>query len=113
MPNTWACPPAAGQGRRCAGTTGMADLLDGDGPAYHVLAFSAPNVDELTGDFGMEDPDRLRARPGWRAADRWVGDGQPVRGLADVRLSSETRVNTSYAGPVAMRFGGLQVAGRD
>jgi hypothetical protein len=33
--------------------------------------------------------------------------------LADVRLSSETRLFTSYAGPMAMRFASLQVAGSD
>ncbi len=92
----------------------MADLLDGDGPAYQVLAFSAPNVDELTGDFGMEirigyerGPDGVRPLTGGSVT------GNLFEALADVRLSSETRVNTSYAGPVAMRFGSLQVAGRD
>jgi predicted Zn-dependent protease len=96
------------------GTTPMADLLDGDGPTYHVLAFSAPNVDELTGDFGMEirigyerGPDGVRPLTGGSVT------GNLFEALADVRLSAETRVNTSYAGPLAMRFGSLQVAGRD
>jgi PmbA protein len=97
-----------------SGSTPMADLLDGDGPAYHVLAFSAPNVDELTGEFGME------IRIGY---ERGPGGVQPLTGgsvtgnlfeaLADIRLSSETRVNNTYAGPVAIRFGSLQVAGQD
>jgi PmbA protein len=97
-----------------AGTTPLAELMDGDGPVYHVVAFSAPNVDELTGDFGMEirvgyerDADGVRPLTGGSVT------GNLFEALADVRLSSETRVNTSYAGPVAMRFGSLQVAGRD
>jgi PmbA protein len=96
------------------GTTPMADLLDGDGPTYHVLAFSAPNVDALTGDFGMEirigyerGPDGVRPLTGGSVT------GNLFEALADVRLSSETRVNASYAGPVAIRFGSLQVAGQD
>jgi PmbA protein len=92
----------------------MADLLDGDGPTYHVLAFSAPNVDALTGDFGMEirigyerGPDGVRPLTGGSVT------GNLFEALADVRLASETRVNASYAGPVAIRFGSLQVAGQD
>ena len=104
----------AGMAQVAPGTTPMADLLDGDGPAYHVLAFSAPNVDELTGDFGMEirigyerGPDGIRPLAGGSVT------GNLFEALADVRLSSETRVNTSYAGPMAIRFGSLQVAGQD
>ena len=71
MPNTWACWPTAGQGHKVRrSTTGMADLLDGDGPAYHVLSLLRPDVDELTGDFGMEirigyerGPDGVQPRP--------------------------------------------------
>ena len=36
------------------GTTSRADLLTGDGPVLEVLDFSAPNVEALSGDFGME-----------------------------------------------------------
>lgn len=39
--------------------------------------------------------------------------GNLFTALAEVTLSSETRLFTSYAGPVAMRFARLQVAGRD
>ena len=109
--------PASGRPGTAQVTPGsipMADLLDSDGPAYHVLAFSAPNVDELTGDFGMEirigyehGPDGVQPLTGGSVT------GNLFEALADVRLSSETRVNTSYAGPLAMRFGSLQVAGRD
>ena len=103
-----------GMAQLAPGSTPMADLLDGDGPTYHVLAFSAPNVDELTGDFGMEirigyerGPDGVRPLTGGSVT------GNLFEALADVRLASETRVNTSYAGPVAIRFGSLQVAGQD
>ena len=103
-----------GMAQLMPGTTPMADLLDGDGPAYHVLAFSAPNVDELTGDFGMEirvgyerGPDGVRPLTGGSVT------GNLFEALADVRLAAETRVNTAYAGPVAIRFGSLQVAGQD
>jgi PmbA protein len=103
-----------GMAQLMPGTTPMADLLDGDGPAYHVLAFSAPNVDELTGDFGMEI--RIgyeRGAHGVRPLTGGSVTGNLFEALADVRLSSETRVNTSYAGPVGIRFGSLQVAGQD
>ncbi|HEX6473839.1 MAG TPA: metallopeptidase TldD-related protein [Candidatus Limnocylindria bacterium] len=103
-----------GMAQLMPGTTPMADLLDGDGPAYHVLAFSAPNVDELTGDFGMEirvgyerGPDGVRPLTGGSVT------GNLFEALADVRLASETRINTAYAGPAAIRFGSLQVAGQD
>jgi len=103
-----------GMAQLMPGTTPMADLLDSDGPAYHVLAFSAPNVDELTGDFGMEirigyerGPDGVRPLTGGSVT------GNLFEALADVRLSSETRVNTSYAGPVGIGCGSLQVAGQD
>jgi predicted Zn-dependent protease len=103
-----------GMAQLMPGTTPMADLLDGDGPTYHVLAFSAPNVDELTGDFGMEirigyerGPDGVRPLTGGSVT------GNLFEALADVRLASETRVNTAYAGPVGIRFGSRQVAGQD
>jgi PmbA protein len=97
-----------------AGSTSEGELLDGDGPICQVVAFSAPNVDALTGDFGME------IRLGY---ERGPGGVVPITGgsvtgnlfeaLADVTLASETRVFASYAGPIAMRFGKLQIAGRD
>jgi PmbA protein len=104
----------AGVAEILPGTTAMADLLEGDGPTYHVLAFSSPNVDELTGDFGMEirigyerGPDGVRPLTGGSVT------GNLFEALSDVRLSSETRLTTSYSGPMAIRFGSLQVAGED
>jgi PmbA protein len=110
-------------GLRATGLPGMAqvsagrrpesDLL-GESPAYQVIAFSAPNVDALTGDFGMEI--RLGYELGADGSRPITGGsvtGNLFEALADVQLSSETRLFTSYAGPVAMRFGSLQVAGLD
>lgn len=103
-----------GMAQVAAGTRQESQLLDDDQPLCHVLAFSAPNVDVLTGDFGME----IRLGYEHEAGGIHAVSGGSVTGnlfdaLADVRLSSETRVFTSYDGPVAMRFGNLQVAGRD
>jgi predicted Zn-dependent protease len=103
-----------GMAQIAAGTTTQARLLDGGEPFSHVVDFSAPNVDVLTGDFGMEirlgyehDADGIRAVTGGSVT------GNLFDALADVSLSSETRLHTSYDGPVAMRFGSLQVAGSD
>jgi predicted Zn-dependent protease len=103
-----------GMAQVAGGTTPEARLLDGDGPLCHVLAFSAPNVDVLTGDFGMEirlgyehDADGIHAVTGGSVT------GNLFEALADVTLSSETQVYTAYHGPLAMRFAELQVAGRD
>jgi PmbA protein len=103
-----------GMAQVSAGATPEAQLLDADEPLCHVLAFSAPNVDVLTGDFGME----IRLGYEHDSAGIHAVTGGSVTGnlfdaLADVSLSSETRVHTAYDGPVAMRFGSLQVAGRD
>ena len=109
--------PASGRpglAQVAAGATNSAQLLDGGEPVYEVVAFSAPNVDTLTGDFGMEI--RLGYEHGPHGVRPITGGsvtGNLFQALADVTLSSETRVFASYAGPVAMRFGSLQVAGSD
>jgi PmbA protein len=96
------------------GGTSMAELLAQDGPVYHVTAFSAPNVDVLTGDFGMEIRlGYLQAGAEVRPLTGGSVTGNLFAALADVRMSSETRLFTSYAGPLAMRFASLQVAGQD
>jgi PmbA protein len=96
------------------GTTPVADLLDGDEPVCHVLAFSAPNVDVLTGDFGMEI--RIGYERGPRGMRPLAGasvTGNLFDALADVRFSSEARQLATTYGPAAMRFGALQITGRD
>jgi PmbA protein len=109
-------PPTGrpGMAQVAPGATAEAQLLDGDGPVCQVVAFSAPNVDALTGDFGMEI--RLGYEHGADGPRPITGGsvtGNLFEALADVTLAAETRVHTAYAGPVAMRFGRLQVAGRD
>jgi PmbA protein len=96
------------------GRTPMPELLAQEGPVYHVTAFSAPNVDVLTGDFGMEirlgylhDGTEVRPVTGGSVT------GNLFAALADVQLSSETRLFAGYSGPLAMRFASLQVAGQD
>jgi PmbA protein len=96
------------------GTTPMAELLNGDEPVCHVLAFSAPNVDVLTGDFGMEI--RIGYERGPKGTRPLAGasvTGNLFEALANVRLSSEARQFATTYGPAAMRFGALQITGRD
>lgn len=97
-----------------AGTTSVDDLRAGDGPILEVLDFSASNVEPLSGDFGMEI----------RVANEWGPDGpRPITGgsitgnlfeaMANARFSSETIEFARFAGPAAIRFESLQVAGED
>jgi PmbA protein len=96
------------------GSTSSTELLAGDGAVLEVVAFSAPNVDVLTGDFGMEirlgyehGPDGRRPVAGGSLT------GNLFSAMAGARLSSETHQLATYAGPVAIRFDALQVAGED
>jgi PmbA protein len=96
------------------GTTPLADLLGGDGPVYHVAALSAPEVDSVTGDFGSE------IRLGYEVSG---GTVRPIKGgsvggnvfeaFADARFSREPLERGDYAGPRAVRFASLRVAGDD
>ena len=97
-----------------AGSTARAELLAGDGPVLEVRDFSATSVDQLSGNFGME------IRVGYE-----IGTGGPVpvtggsvtgnlfEALANARFSSETVQFARLAGPAAIRFESLQVAGAD
>ncbi len=96
------------------GPTPFADLLAADGPVIHVLAFSSPNVDGLTGNFGMEI--RVGYEIGPQGTIPLKGGsvtGNLFEALAAARFSSETGQDASYAGPRAIRFEGLQVTGTD
>lgn len=94
-----------------AGATPLGELL-ADGPLCHVVAFSAPNVDPVTGDMGME------IRLGYEVGPRGV---RPVKGgsvtgnlfaaFADARFSRETMSAHDYHGPLGVRFGELTVGG--
>lgn len=96
------------------GTTSHAELLKGDEPVLEVLDFSSPNVEALSGDFGME------IRVGYETS---AGGRQPITGgsvtgnlfeaMAAARFSIETSAFGEYAGPRAIRFESLQVAGSD
>lgn len=95
------------------GSAPRADLLvPDDGPLLEVVAFAAPSVDIWTGNFAME------IRLGYEHSG---GTVRPVRGgsvsgnlfeaMADARFSAEVDDLGAYAGPVAIRFGSLQVSG--
>ncbi|HEX6655952.1 MAG TPA: metallopeptidase TldD-related protein, partial [Candidatus Limnocylindria bacterium] len=96
------------------GTTSTAELQDGGEPVCHVMAFSAPNVDVLTGDFGMEIRIGYEYGPrGTRPLSGASVTGNLFEALGDVRLSSEAHQFATTLGPAAMRFGALQITGRD
>jgi len=95
-----------------AGSLPVESLLDGEGPLYHVVAFSAMSPDPLTGDFVGE------IRLGY---EMWKGRTRPVRGgsisgnlfdvLAAAQFSQETVFLGDYKGPRGMRFARITVAG--
>ncbi|HET7082249.1 MAG TPA: metallopeptidase TldD-related protein [Candidatus Limnocylindria bacterium] len=107
--------PATGRpgvAEMAVGTTSRADLLAGDGPVLEVLDFSAPNVEALSGDFGMEirvgyenDPSGRRAISGGSVT------GNLFEAMANARFSAESQGFAQVAGPSAIRFESLQVAG--
>jgi PmbA protein len=97
-----------------AGAASRASLLDGDGPVLEVLDFSSPNVEGLSGDFGMEirvgyehGPDGRRPITGGSVT------GNLFEAMANARFSAETMEFAQVVGPAAIRFESLQVAGAD
>ena len=109
--------PATGQSGLAEimpGPTPMADLLRGEPSVYQVVAFSAPNVDAVTGNLGMEI--RLGyeiGRDGARPIKGGSVSGNLFEAMAAARFSSETSQFPSFAGPRAIRFESMQVAGED
>jgi PmbA protein len=96
------------------GRSAQADLEEAELPVYLLLAFSAANVDALSGDFGMEvrlgyEIDREGRRP---IAGGSVS-GNLFEAMAAARFSRETVLMEGYFGPAAIRFDALQVAGED
>ncbi len=96
------------------GSTPRAELLAGDEPVLEVLDFSAPNVEAITGDFGMEirvgyehGPDGVRPITGGSVT------GNLFEAMANAHFSAETAEYAQFAGPAAIRFEALQVAGED
>jgi PmbA protein len=94
------------------GTTSRADLLAGDGPVLEVLDFSAPNVEALSGDFGMEIRVGYEHDPGGRrAVSGGSVTGNLFEAMANARFSAESQGFSQVVGPAAIRFESLQVAG--
>ncbi len=96
------------------GAASRAALLDGDGPVLEVLDFSSPNVEGISGDFGMEIRVAYETGPdGRRPITGGSVTGNLFEAMANARFSSETAEFAQYAGPAAIRFESLQVAGAD
>jgi predicted Zn-dependent protease len=101
------------------GTTPLPKLLRG--PALHVVKFSSPEIDPVTGDFGSEirlayevDGDTVVPVKGGSVS------GNVFEAFADARFSSSTSYQVAagfsagggdYFGPEAVRFASLRVAG--
>jgi PmbA protein len=96
------------------GATSRAGLLEGDEPVLEVLDFSAPNVEAVSGDFGMEIRIGYETgRDGRRPITGGSVTGNLFEAMANARLSAESQAFAEYAGPAAIRFESLQVAGED
>ncbi len=87
-------------------------LLAGEGPLYHIVAFSAMSPDPITGDFVGE------IRLGYELQG---GQSHPIKGgsisgnlfaaLSAADLAQETAFLGNYQGPRGMRFPRITVAG--
>ena len=96
------------------GPASRASLVDGDGPVLEVLDFSSPNVEGLSGDFGMEIRVGYENGPdGRRPISGGSVTGNLFEAMANARFSSETMEFAEVVGPAAIRFESLQVAGAD
>ncbi len=96
------------------GSASRASLLEGDGPVLEVLDFSSPNVEGVSGDFGMEIRVGYETGPdGRRPITGGSVTGNLFEAMANARFSSETVAYSQFAGPAAIRFESLQVAGAD
>ena len=95
-----------------AGSHPFVSLLQGEGPLYHIVAFSAMSPDPITGDFVGE------IRLGYEIQG---GKAHPIKGgsisgnlfaaLSAAQLSRETVFWGDYLGPRGMRFPSITVAG--
>jgi predicted Zn-dependent protease len=95
-----------------AGSHPFRSLLKGDGPLYHIVAFSSMIPDPITGDFVGE------IRLGYELEG---GQARPIKGgsisgnlfaaLSTAQLSQETVFLGDYLGPRSMRFLNITVAG--
>jgi predicted Zn-dependent protease len=109
--------PATGRpgvGEIGVGSTPRADLLLGDEPVLEVLDFSAPNVEPLSGAFGMEIRVGYETgKDGRRAISGGSVTGNLFEAMANARFSADSQGFAQFAGPAAIRFESLQVAGQD
>jgi predicted Zn-dependent protease len=104
----------AGTAEITPGRLSQSELEAADGPLYLVLAFSAANVDVLSGDFGMEIRLGYEISGGVRQAIAGGSvSGNLFEAMAAAHLSRETTLIEGYFGPTAIRFDALQVAGED
>jgi predicted Zn-dependent protease len=95
-----------------AGSHPFASLLQGDGPLYHIVAFSSMMPDPITGDFVGE------IRLGYELEGEQV---RPIKGgsisgnlfaaLSTAQSSQEMVFLGDYLGPRSMRFPNITVAG--
>jgi PmbA protein len=95
-----------------AGSSAFDSLFDGEGPLYHIVAFSAMSPDPITGDFVGE------IRLGYEIRN---GQSLPIKGgsisgnlfdvLAAAQLSQDVVFLGDYLGPRGMRFDKVTVAG--
>ena len=96
------------------GSASRDDLLAGDGPTLEVLDFSAPNVEAISGDFGMEIRVGYETgKDGRRAISGGSVTGNLFEAMANARFSADRQGFAQFLGPAAIRFESLQVAGQD
>jgi predicted Zn-dependent protease len=95
-----------------AGTHAVQDLLNNDGPLYHLVDFSWLNPDDLTGNFVAEIKLGYRLEHGQRTPIKGGSlSGNLFEALGNVRLSRETQFTGGYTGPEALRFAHLTISG--
>ncbi len=96
------------------GPMSLAELRSSDEPMYRIVAFSSANVDALSGDFGMEIRLGYEVGPGGeRPVSGGSVTGNIFEAMGSARFARETTMFAAYAGPAAIRFAALQVAGED
>ncbi|HEV2123988.1 MAG TPA: metallopeptidase TldD-related protein [Chloroflexota bacterium] len=92
------------------GATSLPELLQPG--VLHVVGFSAPEVDPVTGDFGSEIRLAYEITPdGPRPVKGGSVTGNVFEAFADARLSQEVEQRGNYHGPQAIRFASLSVSG--
>ncbi|MCL4458743.1 MAG: metallopeptidase TldD-related protein [Chloroflexi bacterium] len=94
------------------GSVPFAELREGEGTLYHIVAFSDLQPDPVTANFAAEI--RLGYRIDGHSVEAIKGgsvSGNVFEAFSDAHLSSETIMVGAYKGPRAIRFRDLTVAG--